>query len=123
MRKIITIDTYRPYSGVTIPGKSECVPSQSLTVQEILRRFQSGTMDERILNQYNEFDDDKDLDGLLDDPDPLYRPDFDLADATNIVSQTYNQQKLFFQSNQAPAAAAAASHVVRQPAAAAVQQE
>ena len=37
------------FAGVSLDPKSECVPDQSLSVQEILRRFTTGTLLQELL--------------------------------------------------------------------------
>lgn len=53
---------------------SETIPDQSLTIKEILQRFKAGTLPPIQKETY--FEDDPDI----DNPDPMYRPDFDLVD-------------------------------------------
>lgn len=73
------------YSGVSLDPVSQTVPDQSLSVEEILRRFTTGTMlaDEIIRNhQYGE---DIAPDENEDYIRPEYDPDFDISDAYQLA--------------------------------------
>lgn len=53
---------------------SETIPDQSLTIKQILQRFTAGTLPPIQKETYYEENPD------IDDPDPMYRPDFDFVD-------------------------------------------
>ena len=59
--------------------KSETVPNQTFTIQEIITRFTGGIMPN--VNRKIEFDQEDPRDENFDAIDPTRRPDYDLVDA------------------------------------------
>ena len=80
------------FKGEPLDYKTDmCVPSQSLTVREILTRFvRSGIVDAQGHNVY--FDGE---DGQVDEScvDVTQNPDFDLADASAILTEIAQRKK------------------------------
>lgn len=59
------------WDGETNSGESNVIPSQSLTVQDILRRFRRGTLDLSQISQSGYFDDEE---GITDEIDTISDP-------------------------------------------------
>lgn len=68
------------FAGVSLDPKSECVPDQSLSVQEILRRFTTGTLSQGEIDRGAPFGDDICPDEDDDNMRMEYDPDVDLVD-------------------------------------------
>ncbi len=82
MKKILISKYGRSYyKGVSLDSVSKTVPDQSLSVEEILRRFTTGTLLEGEINRGHEYGSDILPDEDLDNLDPRYDPDYDLVDA------------------------------------------
>lgn len=60
-------------------GESEVIPNQSLTVNEVLQRFQAGTLPD--ITKTPRFEDNPDFDTI----NLTESPDWDLADATSVL--------------------------------------
>lgn len=59
------------WDGEVNSGESNVIPSQSLTVQDILRRFRRGTLDLSQISQSGYYDDEE---GITDDIDNISDP-------------------------------------------------
>lgn len=59
------------WDGEVNSGESNVIPSQSLTVQDILRRFRRGTLDLSQISQSGYYDDE---DGITDEIDNISDP-------------------------------------------------
>lgn len=64
------------------------VPNMALSVKDILRRFQAGTLPENMnMNYYDSADDD------IDNPAPIYTDLTDLSDMSVNIEQVVNKAK------------------------------
>lgn len=68
------------FAGVSLDPKSECVPDQSLSVQEILRRFTTGTLSQGEIDRGAPYGDDICPDEDDENMRMEYDPDVDLVD-------------------------------------------
>lgn len=60
-------------------GDSQVIPNQTLTINEVLTRFQAGTLPDIVKNPL--FEDNPDFDNI----NLTEAPDWDLADATHVL--------------------------------------
>lgn len=79
-KKVISKYDYR-YKGVSLDPVSKTVPDQSLSVEDILRRFTQGVLSESEIVRDHQYGDDVNPDEDFDNLDPQYDPDYDLVDA------------------------------------------
>ena len=68
------------YKGVALDQVSECVPDQSLSVEEILRRFTQGTLLTGDVERSMPYGDDITPEEDENNMDPLYDPETDIVD-------------------------------------------
>lgn len=84
MKKVISKYGFT-YSGVSLDPVSQTVPDQSLSVEEILRRFTTGTLTEGEIVRQHQYGEDLDPTEDADNMNPEYDPDFDLVDAYELA--------------------------------------
>lgn len=73
------------YQGVSLDPVSQTVPDKSLSVEEILRRFTTGTMLADEIVRDHKYGDDIAPDENEDYIRPEYDPDFDISDAYQLA--------------------------------------
>lgn len=78
----VTESSFEPTSELD----SETIPEQSLSVNEVIQRFQNGTLDDiakqPIFDNYDDFD----------AYDITLLPDFDIVDAHQMLDEIYNKR-------------------------------
>lgn len=79
-KKVISKYGYT-YKGVSLDPVSITVPDQSLSVEDILRRFTQGVLSESEIVRDHLYGDDLNPDEDFDNLDPQYDSDYDLVDA------------------------------------------
>lgn len=70
------------YPGEVIDEKSETIPGQAYSVNEVLLKFSQGTLGDIGIPTYYDIEDEIDVtDDIFNSFDPTLSPDFDLTDA------------------------------------------
>lgn len=75
------------YNGVELDQVSLCVPEQSLSIEEILRRFTQGTLLAADIERAPSYGEDICPEEDAEHMDPLYDPETDLVDIYEDASQ------------------------------------
>lgn len=87
MRKNVISKYGYTYRGVSLDSVSQTVPDQSLSVEDILRRFTTGSLAPADIERDVKYGEDVSPDEDFDNLDPRYDPDYDLVDAYNDAAQ------------------------------------
>lgn len=75
------------YEGVSLDPVSKTVPDQSLSVEDILRRFTQGVLTHEEIDRNHAYGEDIAPDEDFDNLDPQYSSDYDLVDAYEEAQQ------------------------------------